>query len=38
MILHSFGYLDATHKCISEFLENGVINNENMAILSGLLK
>ena len=38
MILHSFCYLNATHKCISEFLENGTINNENMAILSGLLK
>lgn len=38
MILHSFCYLDATHKCISDFLENSTINNENMAILSGLLK
>ena len=38
MILHSFCYLNATHKCISEFLENGTISNENMAILSGLLK
>ena len=38
MVLHSFCYLDASHKCISEFLENGAISNENMAILSGLLK
>jgi hypothetical protein len=38
MVMHSFCYLDAAHKCISEFLENGVISNENMAILSGLLK
>jgi hypothetical protein len=38
MVLHSFCYLDASHKCISEFLETGLISNENMAILSGLLK
>ena len=38
MVLHSFCYLDAAHKCISEYLENGAISNENMAILSGLLK
>ena len=30
MIMFSFDYMDLTHICISEFLEKGQINKENM--------
>jgi hypothetical protein len=30
LIMYSFDYLYVTHKCISEFLETGIISKENL--------
>jgi hypothetical protein len=37
MILFSFDYMDLTHICISEFLEKGVVNKENMQKLKSAI-
>lgn len=37
LIMFSFDYMDLTHICISEFLETGEINKENMQKLKSVI-
>jgi hypothetical protein len=37
VLMHSFCYLESSHKCISEYLEFGKISNENIEALTKLI-
>jgi hypothetical protein len=37
-ILYSYDYMYLTHKCVSEYLEKGIIQNENIIKLKELIK
>jgi hypothetical protein len=37
-ILYSYDYMYVTHKCVSEYLDNGSISEENMKLLEEISK
>lgn len=37
-ILYSYDYMYITHKCVSEYLETGIISEENMKLLEEIPK
>ena len=37
LILYSFDYMYATHLCVCDYLEKGIIEDDNMKLLKGLI-
>jgi hypothetical protein len=38
LLMYSYDYMHITHKCISEYLDTGTISDENITLLSEIIK